>query len=174
MAEPGCPGPRAPRMQPRPPTCFHRCWGATPPVFPYKGSSGPPAPAGVTVSHPPGTHPREATRLWTVTWPLCSTRSHREPVVDHEVTPVASPGPRGRRPKSATRLLEARGEAEGSAPCTPKKTEAPAVSRQASSSLGDVLPPDAEPGPRPWPGRIRLVRRRQWMLCWELQAGRVS
>lgn len=163
VAEPGCPGPRAPRMQPRPPTCFHRCWGAASPVFPYKGSSGPPAPAGVTVPHPPGTHPREAT-----------TRSHQELVVDHEVTLVAPPGPRGRRPKSATRLLEPRGEAEGSAPCIPKKTEAPTVSRQASSFLGDVLPPDAEPGPRPWPGRIRLVRRRQWMLCWELQAGRVS
>lgn len=45
------------------------------------------------------------------------------------------------------RLLEPRGEAEGSAPCTPKKTEAPTVSNQASGFLGDVLPPNAEPGP---------------------------
>lgn len=68
-------------------------------------------------------------------------------MVDHEVTQVPPPESRRRRPKSAMRLLEPRGEAEGSAPCTPKKTEAPTVSNQASGFLGDVLPPDAEPGP---------------------------
>ena len=63
-------GRRSRTRVPGPPACLHRCWGATPLVFPYKGSSG------VTVPHPLGAHPREATKLWTVTWPLCSARSH--------------------------------------------------------------------------------------------------